>query len=65
MTQWLVKMCKGQNTKRFENCGAFNKDGKAKVTDFGLARVVAIVDSHVSSMVARKVGYFAPKYGHT
>lgn len=45
--------------------GISNKDGKAKVTDFGLARVVAIVDSHVSSMVARKVGYFAPKYGHT
>ncbi|KAG5097968.1 hypothetical protein JHK82_047822 [Glycine max] len=29
--------------------GISNKDGKAKVTDFGLARVVAIVDSHATT----------------
>ncbi|KAI9117391.1 hypothetical protein K1719_011557 [Acacia pycnantha] len=42
-----------------------NKTGKAKVTDFGLARVVDIGDSHVSTMVAGTVGYVAPEYGHT
>ncbi|KAF7806226.1 putative LRR receptor-like serine/threonine-protein kinase [Senna tora] len=39
--------------------------GKAKVTDFGLARVVDAGDSHVSTMVAGTVGYVAPEYGHT
>ncbi|KAH1117796.1 hypothetical protein GLYMA_17G103400v4 [Glycine max] len=42
-----------------------DKDGKAKVTDFGLARVVDVGDSHVSTMVAGTVGYVAPEYGHT
>ncbi|KAL2322080.1 hypothetical protein Fmac_026459 [Flemingia macrophylla] len=42
-----------------------DKDGKAKVTDFGLARVVDAGDSHVSTMVAGTVGYVAPEYGHT
>ncbi|KAI4335946.1 hypothetical protein L6164_014539 [Bauhinia variegata] len=42
-----------------------DKDGKARVTDFGLARVVDIGDSHVSTMVAGTVGYVAPEYGHT
>ncbi|XP_057416594.1 probable LRR receptor-like serine/threonine-protein kinase At1g74360 [Lotus japonicus] len=41
------------------------KDGKAKVTDFGLARVVDVGDSHVSTMVAGTVGYVAPEYGQT
>ncbi|XP_057443126.1 probable LRR receptor-like serine/threonine-protein kinase At1g74360 [Lotus japonicus] len=41
------------------------KDGKAKVTDFGLARVVDAGDSHVSTMVAGTVGYVAPEYGQT
>ncbi|KAI4343918.1 hypothetical protein L6164_011210 [Bauhinia variegata] len=42
-----------------------DKDGKAKVTDFGLARVVDAGDSHVSTMVAGTVGYVAPEYGQT
>ncbi|TKY55058.1 LRR receptor serine/threonine-protein kinase [Spatholobus suberectus] len=42
-----------------------DRDGKAKVTDFGLARVVDAGDSHVSTMVAGTVGYVAPEYGHT
>ncbi|XP_054822074.1 probable LRR receptor-like serine/threonine-protein kinase At1g74360 isoform X2 [Prosopis cineraria] len=42
-----------------------NKTGKAKVTDFGLARVVDVGGSHVSTMVAGTVGYVAPEYGHT
>ncbi|KAF8399548.1 hypothetical protein HHK36_015415 [Tetracentron sinense] len=40
-----------------------DKDGKARVTDFGLARVVDAGDSHVSTMVAGTVGYVAPEYG--
>ncbi|KAI5416635.1 hypothetical protein KIW84_041602 [Lathyrus oleraceus] len=42
-----------------------DKEGKAKVTDFGLARVVNVGDSHVSTMVAGTVGYVAPEYGQT
>lgn len=42
-----------------------DKDGRAKVTDFGLARVVDVGDSHVSTMVAGTVGYVAPEYGQT
>ncbi|KAI9175185.1 hypothetical protein LWI28_028629 [Acer negundo] len=42
-----------------------DKDGKARVTDFGLARVVDAGDSHVSTMVAGTVGYVAPEYGQT
>ncbi|XP_061346676.1 probable LRR receptor-like serine/threonine-protein kinase At1g74360 [Gastrolobium bilobum] len=42
-----------------------DKVGKAKVTDFGLARVVDAGDSHVSTMVAGTVGYVAPEYGQT
>ncbi|KAK7304660.1 hypothetical protein VNO77_42545 [Canavalia gladiata] len=42
-----------------------DKDGKAKVTDFGLARVVDAGDSHVSTVVAGTVGYVAPEYGQT
>ncbi|KAJ1406274.1 Serine/threonine-protein kinase, active site [Sesbania bispinosa] len=42
-----------------------DKDGKAKVTDFGLARVVNAGDSHVSTIVAGTVGYVAPEYGQT
>ncbi|PQQ20480.1 putative LRR receptor-like serine/threonine-protein kinase [Prunus yedoensis var. nudiflora] len=40
-------------------------DGKARVTDFGLARIVDAGDSHVSTMVAGTVGYVAPEYGQT
>lgn len=39
--------------------------GRARVTDFGLARVVRPGDSHVSTVVAGTVGYVAPEYGHT
>ncbi|XP_017254993.1 probable LRR receptor-like serine/threonine-protein kinase At1g74360 [Daucus carota subsp. sativus] len=42
-----------------------DKDGKARVTDFGLARVVDAGESHVSTMVAGTVGYVAPEYGQT
>ncbi|CAI8583454.1 unnamed protein product [Vicia faba] len=42
-----------------------DKEGKAKVTDFGLARVVNVGDSHVSTMVAGTIGYVAPEYGQT
>ncbi|KAK6123063.1 hypothetical protein DH2020_043215 [Rehmannia glutinosa] len=42
-----------------------DKNGKARVTDFGLARVVDDGGSHVSTMVAGTVGYVAPEYGQT
>ncbi|KAK3127600.1 hypothetical protein QOZ80_7AG0575560 [Eleusine coracana subsp. coracana] len=38
---------------------------RAKVTDFGLARVVRPGETHVSTMVAGTVGYVAPEYGQT
>ncbi|KAH0463970.1 hypothetical protein IEQ34_006756 [Dendrobium chrysotoxum] len=40
-------------------------DGNAKVTDFGLARVVVSGETHVSTVVAGTVGYVAPEYGQT
>ncbi|CAI9112014.1 OLC1v1012377C1 [Oldenlandia corymbosa var. corymbosa] len=42
-----------------------DKNGKARVTDFGLARVINPGGSHVSTMVAGTVGYVAPEYGQT
>ncbi|KAK9926062.1 hypothetical protein M0R45_023316 [Rubus argutus] len=42
-----------------------DKDGKARVTDFGLARIVDAGYTHVSTMVAGTVGYVAPEYGQT
>ncbi|XP_073153524.1 probable LRR receptor-like serine/threonine-protein kinase At1g74360 [Henckelia pumila] len=42
-----------------------DKNGKACVTDFGLARVVDAGGTHVSTMVAGTVGYVAPEYGQT
>ncbi|KAM2033685.1 hypothetical protein ACFX1T_015534 [Malus domestica] len=42
-----------------------DKDGKARVTDFGLARIVDAGNTHVSTMVAGTVGYVAPEYGQT
>ncbi|CAI9757567.1 unnamed protein product [Fraxinus pennsylvanica] len=42
-----------------------DKTGKARVTDFGLARVVDDGGSHVSTMVAGTIGYVAPEYGQT
>ncbi|KAK6920928.1 Leucine-rich repeat-containing N-terminal, plant-type [Dillenia turbinata] len=42
-----------------------DKDGKARVTDFGLARVMDAGNSHVSTIVAGTVGYVAPEYGQT
>ncbi|XP_042497540.1 probable LRR receptor-like serine/threonine-protein kinase At1g74360 [Macadamia integrifolia] len=40
-----------------------DKEGRARVTDFGLARVVDAGETHVSTMVAGTVGYVAPEYG--
>ncbi|XP_009338809.1 probable LRR receptor-like serine/threonine-protein kinase At1g74360 [Pyrus x bretschneideri] len=42
-----------------------DKDGKARVTDFGLARMVDAGNTHVSTIVAGTVGYVAPEYGQT
>ncbi|XP_058070144.1 probable LRR receptor-like serine/threonine-protein kinase At1g74360 [Magnolia sinica] len=42
-----------------------DKEGKARVTDFGLARLVGPGDSHVSTIVAGTIGYVAPEYGQT
>ncbi|KAL7615758.1 hypothetical protein Lser_V15G00537 [Lactuca serriola] len=42
-----------------------DRTGKARVTDFGLARVMDAGDSHVSTMVAGTIGYVAPEYGQT
>ncbi|KAL6584063.1 hypothetical protein OROMI_003352 [Orobanche minor] len=42
-----------------------DKNGKARVTDFGLARVMDDGGSHVSTTVAGTVGYVAPEYGQT
>lgn len=42
-----------------------DKHGKARVTDFGLARVMDGGDSHISTMVAGTIGYVAPEYGQT
>ncbi|KAL7098894.1 hypothetical protein ACP275_09G047200 [Erythranthe tilingii] len=42
-----------------------DRSGRARVTDFGLARVVDVGGSHVSTMVAGTVGYVAPEYGQT
>lgn len=42
-----------------------DRGGRARVTDFGLARVVGPGESHVSTVVAGTVGYVAPEYGHT
>jgi Leucine-rich repeat (LRR) protein len=40
-------------------------DGRAKVTDFGLARIVGPGESHVSTILAGTVGYVAPEYVQT
>ncbi|KZV34694.1 Leucine-rich repeat protein kinase family protein [Dorcoceras hygrometricum] len=42
-----------------------DKNGKARVTDFGLARLVDAGGTHVSTMVAGTIGYVAPEYGQT
>ncbi|KAH9623343.1 hypothetical protein KSS87_000315 [Heliosperma pusillum] len=42
-----------------------DRDGKARVTDFGLARVVDVGETHVTTTVAGTVGYVAPEYGQT
>ncbi|ERN16864.1 probable LRR receptor-like serine/threonine-protein kinase At1g74360 [Amborella trichopoda] len=39
--------------------------GGARVGDFGLARVVGVGSTHVSTVVAGTVGYVAPEYGQT
>ncbi|KAF3782142.1 putative LRR receptor-like serine/threonine-protein kinase [Nymphaea thermarum] len=40
-------------------------EGRARVTDFGLARMVGPGDSHVSTLIAGSVGYVAPEYGQS
>ncbi|GAB2270042.1 hypothetical protein Dimus_004955 [Dionaea muscipula] len=42
-----------------------DRNGKARVTDFGLARIFDAGDTHVSTTVAGTVGYVAPEYGQT
>lgn len=42
-----------------------DNNGRARVTDFGLARVFDAGGTHVSTMVAGTVGYVAPEYGQT
>ncbi|KAJ8773003.1 hypothetical protein K2173_028180 [Erythroxylum novogranatense] len=42
-----------------------DKNGKARVTDFGLSRFVEVGYTHVSTIVAGTVGYVAPEYGQT
>ncbi|KAK4803911.1 hypothetical protein SAY86_003728 [Trapa natans] len=42
-----------------------DRTGRACLTDFGLARVVDVGNSHVSTVVAGTVGYVAPEYGQT
>ncbi|KAK9748098.1 hypothetical protein RND81_02G035900 [Saponaria officinalis] len=42
-----------------------DRNGKARVTDFGLARVVDAGETHVTTTVAGTVGYVAPEYGQT
>ncbi|GAB2223877.1 hypothetical protein Droror1_Dr00004621 [Drosera rotundifolia] len=39
--------------------------GKARLTDFGLARMFDAGETHVSTTVAGTVGYVAPEYGQT
>ncbi|CAH8355837.1 unnamed protein product [Eruca vesicaria subsp. sativa] len=42
-----------------------DKHGNARVTDFGLARLLDVGDSHVSTVIAGTIGYVAPEYGQT
>lgn len=42
-----------------------DSNGKARVTDFGLARMVDAGETHVSTTVAGTVGYVAPEYSQT
>nr|GMC55300.1 probable LRR receptor-like serine/threonine-protein kinase At1g74360 [Ipomoea batatas] len=42
-----------------------DRDGGARVTDFGLARFMDSSKTHVSTMMAGTVGYVAPEYGQT
>ncbi|CAH9092693.1 unnamed protein product [Cuscuta europaea] len=39
--------------------------GRACVTDFGLARIMDVSKTHISTMVAGTIGYVAPEYGQT
>nr|GMC75719.1 probable LRR receptor-like serine/threonine-protein kinase At1g74360 [Ipomoea batatas] len=42
-----------------------DKVGRARVTDFGLARVMDVAKTHISTVVAGTIGYVAPEYGQT
>ncbi|XP_019085001.1 PREDICTED: probable LRR receptor-like serine/threonine-protein kinase At1g74360 [Camelina sativa] len=42
-----------------------DRHGNARVTDFGLARLLNAGDSHVSTVIAGTIGYVAPEYGQT
>ncbi|CAH2067226.1 unnamed protein product [Thlaspi arvense] len=42
-----------------------DKHGNARMTDFGLARLLNVGDSHVSTVIAGTIGYVAPEYGQT
>lgn len=42
-----------------------DKAGRAHVTDFGLARIMDVAKTHISTVVAGTIGYVAPEYGQT
>ncbi|EPS62114.1 hypothetical protein M569_12677 [Genlisea aurea] len=42
-----------------------DRNGTARLTDFGLARVMDVAGTHVSTTVAGTVGYVAPEYVQT
>ncbi|KDO40910.1 hypothetical protein CISIN_1g035768mg, partial [Citrus sinensis] len=42
-----------------------NDDFEAKISDFGLARLISDCESHVSTVVAGTIGYVPPEYGGT
>ncbi|KAL5562500.1 hypothetical protein UlMin_032247 [Ulmus minor] len=42
-----------------------NEDFEAKVSDFGLARLISACESQVSIEIAGTFGYIPPKYGHS
>ena len=42
-----------------------NSKFEARVSDFGLARIISACESHVSTVLAGSFGYIPPEYGQT